>query len=55
MIHSYGKENPIEKSDFLLNWSVYNEENDRVTRIGKFLGSYDFSGYADFKELGFIK
>ena len=48
-------ENKFELSDFLDHWSVYNEENDRVTEIGVYISSSDPHGYADFKELSFNK
>lgn len=48
-------ENEFELSDFLKYWSVYNEENDRITHIGIKINSSDSHGFSDLKELNFTK
>lgn len=48
-------DNKYRLSDFLENWSIYNEENDRVKQIGMYVEASDSNGYADFKELSFTK
>jgi hypothetical protein len=48
-------ENNYALSDFLENWSSYNEEKNQVNKIGMYVKSYESNGYADFRELSFTK